>query len=126
MEPDTLAQRLVGAVLGLQAQMGVRKLTNAAIGEMLARVMQRPEPFAPNTVRNWLAGVKVPDLDVIEAFALLTGRNPGVLAFGAAAEDVGVRRIDPALYQQLTGASTPRLPVANKNAARKSGRRRSG
>lgn len=78
---SSIGQRIFIAHLELSYQLG-RRVTLVEFGQMIAKRLRRPTPFAPTAVSRWEAGQQTPTPEVIEAIADLTGVDPGWISHG--------------------------------------------
>lgn len=81
-----MGERIFAAHLLLEGAAG-RRVTLAELGELVGAELGR-KPFTATSVRDWEAGVSVPDVRVVAALArVCTGAgvdvDPGWLAFGS-------------------------------------------
>jgi transcriptional regulator with XRE-family HTH domain len=76
-----LAQRIFQAHLELSYRYG-RRVTLAEFGELIAKAMERDEPFTAAAVSRWENGLQIPSLSVIEAIASVAGVDPGWISHG--------------------------------------------
>lgn len=77
-----IADRMFAALRDLEKREGQR-VTDADLGERVAKAAGRRKPYAGSVAARWRKGEQVPrDLKLWHAIASALGTDPGYLAFG--------------------------------------------
>jgi transcriptional regulator with XRE-family HTH domain len=119
---DSIAQRIFLAHLELSYRLG-RKVTQAELGELIARAMRRDAPFTAAAVSRWEAGTKVPSVQIIEAIAAVTHTDPGWISHGSRSAAPRPRAVatppNTPVDPRVIDVDVPATPVTRKISPRK-------
>lgn len=78
---DTLGRRILRARLELSVR-GTQKVTQERLGQLVAEHTERAQRITGATVSRWESGESTPDIQTLEAIAVVCSVDPGWLAFG--------------------------------------------